>query len=161
PVGWILRERAADSRVGIVEVAEDAGAGGAGDDTGRRGSEVDAGRQAQLQTAVNALVAEGAFLHDAARATRNLRLAPLRHGRVRFGEGFPVEAARTGRAGHLAIATADAAVVVHHHNTVRPVVGRLDRADVDTGRIFAVHAGNGQVGSRLLILDDAVPGDVW
>ena len=59
-----------------------------------------------------------------------------------YGPGVPpIEAARAVGTGGHAVAAADAAVHVHHHDAVLlPLPGRLGGADLDAGRVRAVVA---------------------
>ena len=97
----------------------------------------------RLQAAVEPLGAEGALLDDAPHPGRVRRVRDFRglsRRRVARPRLAPVEAARAvGAPGH-AEAAADAAVEVHHHDPVRPLVGGLGRADPDAGRVLAVVA---------------------
>ena len=58
---------------------------------------------------------------------------------------FPIEFTRVVRAGHLAIAAADAPVVVHDDQAVVAMVGSFDRAHLDARGILAVQAGAAEV----------------
>ncbi len=92
----------------------------------------DAGRCAALVDAVHAQRA--AF--DAALAARHLGLL--------VGERLVHEGACLVRAGHHAIAAADATVAVDQHDAVGALEGRAGRAHVDAGRLGAVLAHHRQ-----------------
>ena len=53
---------------------------------------------------------------------------------------FRVEKAHAVRAGHDAVAAADAPFAVHQHHPVFGLVGRPDRADLHAGRVVALVA---------------------
>ena len=121
------RSRIDDLAVGIVEVAEEARARGAGDDAARQ------------QALGRALHAEGALLDDALGARR--RLADDGDAGRRFlHRRAPVEDAVVVGAGDHAVAAADAAVVVHVDDAVGHLVGRLRRTGLHAGRVVAVEA---------------------
>ena len=80
-------------------------------------------------------------------------MAAVALGHVAFG-GIVLR--RAVRAGHVAVATADADILVHHHKTVVALVHCPARADLGAGRIFAVVAGNRQVIGEDILMPDAV-----
>ena len=108
--------------LGIVEVAEDHGV------VPGLGAGLDAGG---LLVAIDAVHAQGAAL-DAALAAR--------HVRILVGEFLVHERARLVRAGHDAIAAADADMPVDQHDAVGALERRAGGADVDAGRFGAVLA---------------------
>ncbi len=105
-----------------------------------------------LLTLVDAVHAQRAAL-DAALAARHVGLL--------FGQRFVHERARLVRAGHHAVAAADAGVAVDHHDAVGALERRAGRADVDARRLGAVLAHHrqrrGALGLDLLDLDLADP----
>ncbi len=86
-------------------------------------------------------------------AIRHPAVAAVALGHVAFG-GIVLR--RAVRAGHVAVATADADILVHHHKTVVALVHCPARADLGAGRIFAVVAGNRQVIGEDILMPDAV-----
>ncbi|ABV13300.1 hypothetical protein CKO_02176 [Citrobacter koseri ATCC BAA-895] len=56
----------------------------------------------------------------------------------------------------MAVATADADVLIHHHKTVLAFVHRAARAHFRAGRVFAVVAGNGKIVGKDILVPDAV-----
>jgi len=106
----------------LVEVAEDAGVGRTVHDTRR------------VETLLDAVAAERALLDDALRS--RLDVAGPFFGHV-FGF-VPVEHPRVVRTGCHAVATADTLVIVDLDDAVVAGVRRVDRTDLDAGRILAV-----------------------
>ncbi|VAU68952.1 Uncharacterised protein [Klebsiella pneumoniae] len=93
------------------------------------------------------------FDADGLFAVRHPAVAAVALGHVAFG-GIVLR--RAVRAGHVAVATADADILVHHHKTVVTLVHCPARADLGAGRIFAVVAGNRQVIGEDILMPDAV-----
>src|SRR5690606_35348414 len=62
----------------------------------------------------------------------------------------------TVRTGHVAVATADADIFIHHHKPVVTLVHRPARADLGARRVFAVVAGNRQVVGKHVLVPDTV-----
>ncbi len=60
------------------------------------------------------------------------------------------------RAGHMAVAAANAYLFVDHHKTVFALMHRAARTDLGAGRIFAVVTGDGEVIGKHVLLPDAV-----
>ena len=48
---------------------------------------------------------------------------------------FPIEFPGIIRTGHFTIAAADAAIIIHHHQTICAVIGGFYRADFHTGSV--------------------------
>lgn len=119
--------------VGIPEVAEEHGFFRA---------LLDAGGHLPLVDAMNA---EGAGF-DAANTSRNFGTLP---GKMQMHEG-----AGLVRAGHHAVAAANAGVAIHQHNAVRSLERSPCRADIDAGRMGAVLTHHGQ---RMLATIPRVP----
>ena len=104
--------------------------------------------------------AERALLHDAARTAFHFGVAPGGDVGIDVGALGPVELAGVIRAGHFAVAAADAAIVIHHDETVFAMVGGLHRAHFDARRILAVQARAAEeegLAVLHLIFDDDVP----
>src|SRR3990172_6914520 len=89
---------------------------------------------------LEAMVAEGAFLHDTLLAHRNIRVLT----RALFLVGVPVKVFGVIRAGGHTEPTADTPGVNLGYNSLRVPVGRIDGTDLGAGRIVAVEAGPGQ-----------------
>ncbi len=60
------------------------------------------------------------------------------------------------RAGHMAVAAANAYLFVDHHKTVFALMHRAARTDLGAGRIFTVVTGDGEVIGKHVLLPDAV-----
>ena len=130
----LVFEHVADLGGGIIEIPKDARAGG---------TCLQTGWQAAIPRAVQA---EGAFLHHALRTDAVAEVAlvwiNLCGGDLRL---LPVEAAGVIRTRGLAVAAADAPVVIHDDDSVFFLPGGLDRADIDAGRMLALLALHGHV----------------
>ena len=85
---------------------------------------------------LQAVVAEGALLHDALGPHRDVRVLP---GRLLL-VAMPVEVLRVVRAGRHAEAAADAARVDLRHDPLGVPVGGVDGADLGAGRVVALQA---------------------
>jgi len=66
----------------------------------------------------------------------------LLRGNVRFA---PIENPSFIGTGCDAISTTDAPVIIHNHNSIRLLPGRMDRTDLHTGRILTLLALNGKI----------------
>ncbi len=86
------------------------------------------------QATVDAMDAEGTLLDHATRPSLDLRGARAGNVGVFAGEFLPVEMAHAIGTGQLAVAAADALVVVHHDQAVIAVIGGSDRANLHAAR---------------------------
>ena len=141
----VVRQQAVDLRVRIVQVAEGARPHRTRHHAGRGHVRIQPGHQPACQAAIDALVAEGAFLHHPTRPAFYLRRAPFWHRRVVSAELLPVERPGAVRAGHFTVAAADAALVIHHHNPIRAFIGGFDRTYPDARGIVAMLARPRQI----------------
>ncbi len=132
-----------DIAVRIVEIAEFNRIRHAGGGTGRGIIRIHAGGPAQLNAFVNTFNAKGAFLGD----TKAFILAhhPLLDG---LGAVIPLlvmdDGARLVGTGHGAIAAPQTEIIIHGHQTVRPLSGRAGGTYRDAGGPGAVLASNHQ-----------------
>src|SRR5690606_14984454 len=80
-------------------------------------------------------------------------VAAVALGHVAFGG---VVLRRTVRAGHMAVAAADADILIHHHKPVVTLVHCPARAHFGAGRVFTMVTGNRQVIGKDVLMPDAV-----
>src|SRR5690606_17058957 len=103
---------------------------------------------------------ERAFFDNPARAAFDFWCAPRRNLRIFVGAFFPVEHPHTIGAGYHTVAAANAAVIIHLDQSIRAVIGGVNRTYIDTRRIFAVHTRAGDKHGfleRRVVLDEDVP----
>lgn len=136
--GKVLRDRA----LWIFDIAKDACTNRADRHTSRGGGWVDPWHHALGQAAIDAMDAEGTFLNHPARPALDLWRSPLGGIRIWFIRDTPIKAANVIRAGYLAVATANAAIVIHNHQAIVTHPGRSYRANPRAGRFLAVLAGS-------------------
>ena len=100
----------------------------------------------RIASRAGALDTEMAFLHDTLAAWPVAQVSHIGidfiFGDLRFGE---IEAPRPIRAGGLAVAAANAPIVINDCNPVRFLPGGMDGADFDAGWILALLALDGHV----------------
>src|SRR5262249_31055356 len=128
-------------------IAEMQSVGDAGIDAGRRGTRVEAGREAVGQSEIDAIRAKCAFLGDTV-AARIFALDLVLHYSRAVGEvrSLDLEPRLIG-AGDIAIGAADADVIVDGDDAVGTPARRGRRAHMHAWRIVAVLTADGHEGA--------------
>jgi hypothetical protein len=109
------------------------------------------------------MIAKGAFLYHSPGSTGYFRFTPGWNGWIRTIEGFPIECSSIIGTGNLTITAANAAIIIHHHDTIRSIVTGFDRTHIDTGGLFALHARPGKINPFSIYgtaSGDSIPGDI-
>jgi len=132
-------EKLADIRAWIVQIPKASRARGTNHNARGRRFIIDPWLKPVRRAAIDALVTEAALLSHAPWSTRNLRSTPARNSRVVAIKRLPVERAGTIGASNLTVSAADAAIVVHHHNSICALLGRFHHAHFNARGIFALH----------------------
>jgi hypothetical protein len=86
------------------------------------------------------VVAEGAFLHHSLRSERDIPIEGTSHLFWPFG-GIPVEILYGVRASRRTVSAADATVIDLCHQSLFIDISSVDRTDLHTGGMIAMHAG--------------------